>query len=282
MRIQIGHSVPIAPLFLPPPVARGIVSATPVPAATKANIVWKGDMSSLRAIEPHAEQSLHLRSSVYLNDDLGYSKAEQIYKPAYFEPSTTAEFTFSRVYTIRHIDNPKSRYPNAQVLNQKAFNEARRLHFAEGSTEAGPWLNPHGVYQAVGTPKTSKRLAENMQRAYGYTKIPYGPAHHIIPKGEDIAQPLRNILARHNIDLDDCSNGTFMTTNTVKTNLGDWSDDLGHNHQNHPRPSPYITKMLADLEDFELYDPTPANRDKLKDALQKIASQLADGSYPWP
>jgi hypothetical protein len=40
--------------------------------------------------------------------------------------------------------------------------------------------------------------------------------------------------------------------------------------------------MNADLGDFKFIDVTPANTDELKKSLQKIAAQLADGSYPWP
>lgn len=122
-----------------------------------------------------------------------------------------------------------------------------------------------------------------------YDKIPgEAQAHHIIPKGEPAFDDLRQIMSRFDIHLDDASNGTFLVTASCKgrlRNLGnDWAADLGVDHQRHPyvTPSAYAEALTKDLAEFKLADTTPANREKLKDTLQKIGAQLADGSYAWP
>lgn len=131
----------------------------------------------------------------------------------------------------------------------------------------------------------SQNLAKNLEKVFGYKKIAHSEAHHIIPKAEAEAAPLRDLLKLYGIHPDDASNGTFMVSTRMRNQFGansDWLNGLGPNHQNHRVPSDYIEQLELDLAQFKDLDPTPENVNALKNKLQLIASKLVNNQYPWP
>ena len=179
----------------------------------------------------------------------------------------------------------------SEILNQKVFNEARKLYFEEGLTEAGPWLNGRGVQQTLIyasdhiTPITdSRKLAENLQKVLGYKKIPGIHAHHVIPQGQAEAAELRTLLQRFRIHPDDAANGTFMVGPSTRASFSanpEWLEGLGPVHQNHRTGSPYIRQLNQDLARLKNMPATPENTAALKNELQNIAAKLVAGKYPW-
>jgi hypothetical protein len=216
---------------------------------------------------------------------------------------TPCERTFSIFEAFRNRHNRQiwepfkdtikklSKVESPEILNQKVFNEARKKYFDEGLTEAAPWLNGQGIAQTLqrapdGTPiASSTNLANNLERVFGYKKIPNSQAHHIIPKAQAEAQELRDLLEKFQVHPDDASNGTFMISSRTRNQYGtnsDWLDGLGPSHQNHPSSSPYIAQLKVDLANFKNLEATPENTVKFKNELQKIAMKLMDNNYPWP
>ena len=175
------------------------------------------------------------------------------------------------------------------IISHKILNEARSEYFKNGSTVRALWLDGGLYNQRLTSPNgSSTNLAINLERVYGFKKLPNMDAHHIIPKGQVEARGLVELLKRYDIHVDDVSNGMWLPSKRTKNALEkgggdpDWLDGLGPNHQNHPNNSSYINQLKEDLDYFNDLEPNVTNKEFLKDELQNIAKKLIEGDYPWP
>lgn len=84
----------------------------------------------------------------------------------------------------------------------------------------------------LGKKGEGKILAKNMEMFYGKTKPKYAPAHHIVPKAEDVngfGNKLRDILKKYNIDINDPRNGVFLPADKFRAEVLNMPNHMDHN-----------------------------------------------------
>ncbi|CAN5539928.1 hypothetical protein BH09VER1_BH09VER1_23980 [soil metagenome] len=156
---------------------------------------------------------------------------------------------------------------NKQV-NLGIFNEARREFFAGAPGLNPPWHNL-SVQQRLGK-GTSEALTKNLKRV-GVLTPGEGrfAAHHLVAKGDERATAVRAILQREGIDIDEAANGVFLPRDA------EYEKQL-------PGFGPPHSKIHTDAYYIALSDRlSSVPSGQVRDELQKIASELIEGTFPW-
>lgn len=186
------------------------------------------------------------------------------------------------------FDAVVSRHPNiarGTVSRLRVHTEARSRHYGGLHTSSGtpPWRhNVHAVQDLsdVDYDDMADQLRENMKRALG-VELPteYFAAHHIVPKRMDIdghGKALRELLIQHQVHINEAANGMHLR---IRESIPSSIDELGGHGLGPLHSSMHTRTYLSALRHRLESIPNP-NGDKLRDELQKIATEIADGTFP--
>ncbi len=168
---------------------------------------------------------------------------------------------------------------DATILRVKLFNEARRKYFDENLFgDVGPWRTIQGQNLPVGVVGDPRRLGSNMSKILGIDKPPGMASHHIVEKADNPVA--RAIIERAGLHIDEAANGVWLPGDNIineyaAAGRSEWLDGLG------PRHAGSHTGAYSLAVEQRLTPLDGQGGDVIRDALQKIAKELAEGTFPW-
>lgn len=171
----------------------------------------------------------------------------------------------------RAYERSMVRFPKGlnSEIKLRVFNEAREKYFvgATGGIQP-PWTKLNG--QTLGVGGNSTTLGKNLE-AIGVSRPGPGSvaAHHIVAHGDQRALNVRAILQQEGIDIDEAANGVFLPRSSK---FAEQMPELGPPHSRIHTDN-YYTALEA-----RLGATAPG---EIRDELQKIASELISGEFPW-
>lgn len=171
------------------------------------------------------------------------------------------------------------------VARLQFLNEARRRWVSNPGTATPPlWRTvAQQTFEPPSVPPGSnyyntqmaQRLKQNMRTVFNVDRVDGCDAHHIVPHSGDTPDgaltQVRQLLSQHNVHLNEAANGAYIPSNLPTSR--DFPS-LGPSH-----PTVNTNAYKSALRDRLLALPSP-NGDKIRDELQRIASELIDGTFP--
>lgn len=129
--------------------------------------------------------------------------------------------------------------------------------------------NPYGWVDPLGL--TSSALAKSMEKA-GTPRPANSAAHHIVPETAKGAKPARDILKRHDIDINAAENGVFLPNR----NNTDGLPGILHNGKHPDEYLDAVNQRILDAHNF-------GSKQGVLDELQLMRETLlsADRSASW-
>jgi hypothetical protein len=98
-------------------------------------------------------------------------------------------------------------------------------------------------------------------------------AHHIVARNLDRAQPARDVLGKHSIDIDNAMNGVYLPKNASSRARGALHEQKGHTLRASDEYIDAVNNRIIAAD-------AAGGRAAVLRELQKIRSQLLDGVFP--
>jgi hypothetical protein len=165
-------------------------------------------------------------------------------------------------------------------LSLKFFNDVRKRYFDEAiAGEPPPWLNLTKQVFKKDSPGLPADLRRNMEAAFGFKKPSWFSSHHIVEKA---ANPeAREIIERAGLNIDEAANGMWLPRGPAIKRLGLKIDEDGFFESVGPPHDGAHTNKYHEAVLDRLRPLDGKGASVIREELQLIAKELAEGKFPW-